>query len=151
MMRRLKHKNIANLHFVYEDEEKIHLVMDFIEGEPLIDVMVREDKIPDATCAKITYQLLEIIQHMNNCGIGHRDIKLENVLISKDGSAKLFDFGLAADATHGFPAGPIMGSPGYIAPEMLWSEPCGFPVDMFSLGAMMYAALFGKMPFKGST
>jgi serine/threonine protein kinase len=81
----------------------------------------------------------------------HRDIKLENIIRTPLGIIKLIDFGLAEDLSAGRTEGQVGGSPCYLAPEILRWESYGPSVDMFSLGSVVYALVFGKLPFKGVT
>ncbi len=104
-MRRARHPNIVNLERVCEGDDHVHLVMDLIEGEVLLDLIIRLQFIPETLCRKIAYQICKAIQHLNTKGIAHRNIKLENVILGHDGVVKLIDFGLAVDGTNGFPEG----------------------------------------------
>jgi serine/threonine protein kinase len=79
----------------------------------------------------------------------HRDIKLENVIVDNFGSIKLIDFGFAADSVESMVPRRIIGSPCYIAPEMLRGESYNESVDLFSIGTTIYTILYGKMPFVG--
>jgi len=93
--------------------------------------------------------LLSALTHIHRRGIVHRDVKVENLLLAKDGRAVLTDFGIAALVSDEEAMGKCCGSPGYAAPEILCSKPYGIKVDSFSAGAVLFFMLCGKLPFEG--
>jgi serine/threonine protein kinase len=86
--------------------------------------------------------VLAALTHLHDRGIVHRDLKPENLLLTKTGTVKLIDFGLSASPTNPCTKGTIVGSPCYIAPEILRNEEYGPAIDLFSLGTICYTLLF---------
>jgi fused-like protein len=92
-----------------------------------------------------------VLGYLHSAGVVHRDLKPENIMLCEDGTVKLVDFGLAATQANPCEVGQIVGSPGYVAPEILHQQPYDHRVDLFSLGCVLYTILFNKLPFKGKT
>jgi serine/threonine protein kinase len=116
-----------------------------------LDAILREKQIDDHVCAGIIWELLQTISYLHRKGIAHRDIKIENIIIGTDGLINLIDFGFATNFENISSDKYFVGSPCYIAPEMLAGEHYDVGVDMFSLGTVTFVMLFGCMPFKGKT
>jgi len=148
IMRKLNHPNIIKLHKIYEDEDNVHLVLDYAKGEDLYTRVLMKDNFTEKDVAKMSQKLLCVLDYLNSQNIVHRDIKLENILMDSyenDYDFKLADFGLATEATGDLKL--RCGTPGYIAPEILRRQPYGTKSDLFSVGIIMYILLSGKMPF----
>lgn len=150
ILRKLDHPNILKLHKVYESKKRIHMVLNYVEGGDLLTLVKNTKNISENTIAKFSYKLLEVLDYLKSENIAHRDIKLENILISsKDNELdfKLGDFGLATEANGNMKQ--KCGSPGYAAPEILRNLPYNTKVDIFSAGVVFYILLSHKMPFPG--
>jgi serine/threonine protein kinase len=117
IMRSLNHPNLVKLYEVYEEESAIYIVMEYIEGRTLLELVCNDGKLCREIAAEITKQLLEAITHLNENSIIHRDIKLENVIIGPENHIKLIDFGLAT-LSKDLTSTKFCGSTGYIAPEV---------------------------------
>jgi len=126
------------------------LVGEYLQGGDVFDaVHKRTFKEP---CAKqVTADLLCALSHIHRHGIVHRDVKVENLLLAKDGMAVLTDFGVAALISDDEAMRKQCGSPGYAAPEIISQERYGIKVDSFSAGATLYFMLCGRLPFEGNT
>jgi len=146
---RLDHPHVATVYDVVEQDGKPWLVMKHVSARSLQDVLEEQGPLPPAAVARIGLDLLAAIEAAHDIGIVHRDVKPANVLVSADGRACLTDFGIATTTgdssltTHG----ALIGSPSYMAPERANGEEPRPPVDLWSLGATLYAAVEGRPPF----
>jgi len=152
IMRELDHSSLGKLYKVYENEESVHLVMDYVPGGELFRRVLKRAKFTEESAAKLIKNLLEGLKYMHSKGITHRDVKPENVLMAStenDFEIKIIDFGMACYNTD---EGQVQkcGSPGYVAPEILKNQVYGEKVDLFSAGIILYVLLSGKSPFTGS-
>jgi len=148
-MRALKRKTIVKLYGVYECQEYIHLILDYLPYQNALEMIKGLKGIPEASAAKIMKQLLDALIYIHSRKFIHRDVKLENIMVSSDfKKVKLLDFGLACKSSS---KGQTLqcGSPGYVAPEILKGQVYDFKVDVFSAGIVMYSLLSGLMPFAG--
>ena len=148
IMRKVDHPVIIKLYKVYESEEYIHLVIEYLRGGSLYQRIRDKISFPEAVAAKFITNLLIGLEYLHANNIAHRDIKLENILMCSyedDTLFKLADFGLgyiSEDYQNN-----CCGSPGYIAPEILHRMPYNHKVDVFSAGIILYIILSGKTPF----
>ena len=160
----LNHPNIVTVHEIDEHEDLIYIVMEYLEGETLDrKIKVKGEEEGDKTTPleilkidKIIDILLEICNGLSaahQAGIVHRDIKLENIMISPDGSVKILDFGLAKlKGASKLTADSIaLGTAFYMSPEQLKGETFDHRIDIWSLGIMMYLMTTGELPFAGDT
>ncbi|MCL7037655.1 hypothetical protein MKW94_017311 [Papaver nudicaule] len=144
------HPGVVGLSAVYEDTESFHLLMELCSGGRLLDQMVRERVYSEQRAANVLKELMLVIKYCHEMGVVHRDIKPENILITASGKMKLADFGLAMRVSHGQRLSGVVGSPAYVAPEVLvgnYSE----KVDIWSAGVLLHALLIGVLPFKGES
>ncbi|MCA9649645.1 MAG: protein kinase [Myxococcales bacterium] len=149
---KLRHENILEI-FDYSGPEaaESYIVTEFIHGVTLRDwVDERLDPRP-AVAAMIVHRLCLALQHAHSGGIVHRDIKPENVMIREDGVLKLMDFGIAQiiDNQKLTLTGQLIGSPAYMAPELISGRPLDHRTDLFSLGILLYQLATGRLPFTG--
>ena len=132
--------NMIKLYQIFEDEEKIYLVMEFFDGIRLLNYITQNKHLTETEASEILLKLLFALIELKRHHITHRDIKSENIMIRKNANSfdvKLIDFGLATfniknDIIQ------ICGTPGYIAPEILKEIEYDDRVDIFSLGAVLY-------------
>lgn len=143
---------VVNIHAVYEDEEAIHLVLDLCSGPDLFDRISASAPMPEPDAAEIMTQLMEAIAICHRRGIAHRDIKPDNVLFDDQDRVKLVDFGSAeVFGDGGRSMRGIVGTPYYVAPEVVAGREYNEKVDVWSAGVMMYVMLSGMVPFYGET
>jgi len=152
IMRKLRHKNIIALHEVYDEPEKIYLVMELVTGGELFDQIVSKGTYSERDAANTVRQILEAVEYMHANGIAHRDLKPENLLCSGSSNEiiKVTDFGLSKD----FATGSLKtscGTPDYVAPEVLKGQTYDNSVDIWSIGVITYILLCGFPPFYGTT
>ena len=123
---RLKHANIVEVLNVGAEGDLDFIVMEFVEGASVIDVLRRRRRIPWQQAARITEQAARALAYAHSCGIVHRDVKPSNILLRRDGAVKLADFGLAhevAEEDELIREGYTVGTPRYMSPEQCRGEP----------------------------
>jgi len=153
----LCHEGIIGFKESFETVRSIYLVMEFFPGQDLFSQL--EDRaytpFPEEEAKEIFKQLVAGLAHCHQRGIAHRDIKLENILIDKQGQTRIIDFGLCDSMSDGQDKARMcldsVGSPAYISPEILMGKPYnGFKADVWSSGVVLYALLFGCFPFSSN-
>jgi serine/threonine protein kinase len=146
---KLQHPNAIAVHDVVEHDGHPCLVMEYLPSQSLSEVVAERGALPADEVARIGAQVAAALAAAHEAGIVHRDVKPDNVLIAPDGTTKLTDFGISkaiGDSTM-TASGLIAGTPAFLAPEVAAGEKAGFPSDVFSLGATLYAATEGVPPF----
>ncbi|HEX8870243.1 MAG TPA: serine/threonine-protein kinase [Lentzea sp.] len=149
---RLNSPNVVAIHDVITDDGVTYIVMELVEAPTLTDLMARRTFTEDEV-ASIGLQTLNALEAAHAAGIVHRDVKPSNIMVAPDGTVKLTDFGIArAMDDPGLTAtGGIMGSPGYMAPELFAGQPPSPASDLWALGATMFHAIEGRSPFQRDT
>ncbi|WP_003541065.1 Stk1 family PASTA domain-containing Ser/Thr kinase [Desulfotomaculum nigrificans] len=146
----LSHPNIVSIYDVGQENDAHYLVMEYVDGESLKELIRREAPLAPGRVVQIGRQIAEALEHAHENNIIHRDVKPHNILITKTGRAKLTDFGIAqasaATVTH---TDTIVGSVHYISPEQAKGEPAGPKSDIYSLGVVLYEMLTGQVPYQG--
>jgi len=147
IMKRVDHHSIVKVFEIYRDQEKIHIVMELLEGKELFDFLFQRDRLKESEAATIIKQLVQWIAYLNSNNIWHRDIKLENIVIdSFKFQIKILDFGFSWYYEEGVLMDTKVGTPYYIAPEVLKGK-YGPEWDMWSIGVIAYIMLVGSPPF----
>ncbi|KAG6517595.1 hypothetical protein ZIOFF_020991 [Zingiber officinale] len=147
------HPNIVSLKDTYEDDAKVHLVMELCEGGELFDRIVARGHYTEREAAAVTRTIIEVIQVCHEHGVMHRDLKPENFLFGnkkEKAPLKAIDFGLSVFFKPGERFNEIVGSPYYIAPEVL-KRNYGPEIDVWSAGVILYNLLSGIQPFFADT
>jgi serine/threonine protein kinase len=152
-MRRTNHPNILKLERVYDEEDTVYLVLEYADGGDLFTKIIAAERFNEHYCAIIARRLLSALAYMNEQKIIHRDIKLENIMMTsldEEADIKIVDFGFACEMT---PENLEVscGSPGYVAPEILNKQPYDGKADVFSVGVILYIILSGNAPFFSRT
>jgi serine/threonine protein kinase len=155
----MDHENIIKCHNIYEDNLSIHFVFDLVKGGDLYAYLMTSEgyRLPENRAQEFMMQILDSLQYLHNCGIVHRDIKPENFLIDISQSKitlKLIDFGFAAKVSEDSELTDLVGSPQYMAPELVEIYETGqghydFKVDIWAAGIVLYNMLTGRQPFVG--
>ncbi|KAL7715738.1 Protein kinase [Entamoeba marina] len=155
VMRKLSnHPNVVKLFDVFEDEQMILMVIEYMSGGELYDQIIQRGNFTEADASDIMYQILSALNYIHANGIGHRDLKPENLLCStsKGDVVKIADFGLSKDNSDGNTAmTTCCGSPSYVAPEVLEGSSYDHECDIWSVGVITYVLLSGYLPFFGET
>ena len=149
----LNHANVVHVHDWGAVDGIYFMVMEYVRGQSLRDVLNAEGLLAPATAADVLVQVLAALDHAHRKGIVHRDVKPENIMLTPDGVAKVTDFGLARAYADGrsTQAGTVTGTVQYLAPEQLQGEPADPRTDLYSLGIVAYELLTGRVPFEGET
>ncbi|MGV8073244.1 MAG: serine/threonine protein kinase [Syntrophobacteraceae bacterium] len=149
---RLSHPNMVVVYDVGEDHGTVYIAMEFLEGKPLDEIIKSEAFKPDEII-ELGVQVAEALDYAHRKGIIHRDIKPSNIIVQPDGHIKITDFGIAhiedPEAAQQTQAGEILGTPAYMSPEQVLSQPVDGRSDLFSLGVILYELATGKRPFRG--
>lgn len=149
----MSHHNIVNLLDVGVEGEYRYLVLEYVSGSTLKDVIRQKGRLSTQTAIQITVRILSALQHAHDNGIIHRDIKPQNVLIHSDGHVKVADFGIAR-MTNAFTISKgdtVVGSVHYSSPEQAMGGVVEATSDIYSTGVVMYEMLTGRVPFVGDT
>jgi serine/threonine-protein kinase len=146
--------NIVSIHDRGHTEDgTYYIVMEHMEGGTLEDLIEREGPLPPQRATEVALQVAKALSVAHGKGIVHRDIKPQNILLSRSGEAKVADFGIAraASATTMTQAGSVMGTVHYISPEQALGEPATPRSDLYSLGVVLYEMLTGELPYDAET
>ena len=149
----LSHPNIVAVHDWGAVDGIYYMVMEYVRGQSAREILNAEGLLAPAQAVEVLLPVLSALDHAHRQGIVHRDVKPENVMITRDGGVKVADFGLArayADAQI-TEAGTVTGTVQYLAPEQLQGEPADPRTDLYSLGVVAYELLTGRLPFSGET
>ncbi|MGI9553465.1 MAG: serine/threonine-protein kinase [Thermodesulfobacteriota bacterium] len=148
----LSHPNVVNIMNYIEDDDETYLVMEYIDGETLEDLLQRKNKLPIDEAIKISRGILSALKYMHTKGLAHRDIKPSNIMFNKEGVVKVTDFGitkLIGDDKN--TKSGLVGSYTYMSPEHILGEEVGVESDLYSFGITLYRMVTGQVPFKGNT
>jgi hypothetical protein len=152
LLARLNHPNIVRLWDFDDTVIPPYLVLEYVEGQNVADLIRRDGALPPATAVRVAQQVVDGLEAASYLGIVHRDVKPANILLTRDGQAKLADLGLAAVAGRTRPDAPVVmaGTVAYLAPEQAsGSSAADLRADVYSLGATLYHMLTGRLPFDG--
>ena len=149
----LDHPNIIKFYEIYHDKYCFHIVMELCQGKEVFDNIANHGYFPEKKVVNIILKVLLAIAHCHSRGITHRDLKPENILfesLKPDAEIKLIDFGLSRKYSKDEKMHIILGTPYYVASEVLkgeYDEKC----DIWNIGTMTYLMLCGDLPFTGSS
>ncbi|MFF3327328.1 protein kinase [Streptomyces sp. NPDC002889] len=150
---RISARGVVTVHDVATDDGRPWIVMEFVRGRSLADVIGSQGALTPREAARIGAEVLAALRAAHGAGVLHRDVKPANVLLADDGRVVLTDFGIAT--VEGDSAltmtGEVVGSPEYLAPERALGQNPGPASDLWSLGALLYTAVQGRSPFRRTT
>jgi hypothetical protein len=154
MLAELDHPNILKVYDFVRRGERMWLVLEYVDGVSLDDVMQKSKKLPEAFACAVALEVCRALSHAHAHGVVHRDVQPKNVLIARDGGVKLTNFAIAFDermptAPELLEGGSGYGGPSYMSPEQILGERTDGRSDMFSLGVMLFEMLCGERPFDG--
>lgn len=151
IMSSLDHPNIIKLYEIYEDEQYVHLVMEYCSGGDVSERIINDGNFSESNAAVIMEKLLCAVDYLHSHNVSHRDLKAENFLYEnedKNSEIKIADFGMSVKFGNNLRMKSLAGTPYYLAPEVLkgsYTKSC----DVWSLGVFLYFILSGSHPFKG--
>jgi len=148
-MASLQHENILHVINFIKDGRSMFIIMEYVDGIDLYDLLERCPRVPADVAALITLQLARGLDYAHFRGIIHRDIKPANIMVSMHGDVKLMDFGIARHERFGdlTETGTGLGTPSYMSPEQILGDKLDFRSDLFSVGIVLYQMLTGRKPF----
>ena len=149
----LNHPNIVQIYDVGEDDGNFYIVMEYINGQTLKQIIKKRKRLSISETIDIMCQLTDGLSSAHDSYIIHRDIKPQNIMILDDGMVKITDFGIAmaVNASDLTQTNSVMGSVHYLPPEQASGRGSTIKSDIYSLGIMLYEMLAGTMPFRGET
>ena len=152
---RLQHPSIVTIYEFGRDGDVVFIAMEYVDGEPLGQWVSAHPGLKLADKVEIVRQVARALEHAHERGVVHRDVKPGNILVTKDGKAKVADFGIgklvsgaSTDLTR---TGTMIGSPAYMSPEQIRGDKIDGRSDFFSLGVVLYELLTGARPFPGDS
>ena len=155
ILRKISHPNIANVFEIFEDSKRYYIMMEYLEGGELFDVIISQGFFSELDAARIMKQLLSAVNFLHSKNIVHRDLKPENIMLTSKPvdnkfEIKIIDFGTAKIFDPRYKMSEFIGTSYYIAPEVLkehYNEKC----DIWSCGVILYILLCGYPPFNGNS
>ena len=156
LARKISHRNVVRTHDLGEARGLYFITMEFVEGTSLKDLVGARGRLPVHVMLPIAKQLCRALEVAHEAGVIHRDIKPQNMVVERDGTLKVMDFGIARLATRASTrgltqAGMVIGTPEYMAPEQLLGDELDVRADIYSAGVVMYECLTGRLPFEAPT
>jgi len=146
----LQHENIIHVYDFHRERGALFIVMEYVQGIDLYDLLEKCGRLPYDVAAIIAMQVARALDYVHYRSIVHRDIKPANVMLSRSGGVKVMDFGIARDQSYGgdlTEAGTGIGTPAYMSPEQVLGDKLDARSDLFSLGVVLYQMVTGKKPF----
>ncbi|KAK6508063.1 hypothetical protein TWF506_010171 [Arthrobotrys conoides] len=142
------HPNMIELYEIWDSQDEIYLVLEYVSGGDLLQYMTRKRFLPEKEVARLFKQLITGLSHLHRFSIYHRDLKHENLMMDQNGNVKIGDFGMAALQPAGQRFKSACGSPNYAAPEVVQGFPYnGSTADIWSSGVILYGMLTHQLPF----
>jgi serine/threonine-protein kinase len=149
---KLDHPNVMKV-MTDQDRSRVYMVMEWVEGRLLRQVLAENGKLPPERAVKIALAICDALEYIHSQGVVHRDLKPENIMIGPDDRIKIIDFGIAGNQGSRrltfAKLSQVMGSPDYISPEQVKGKRGDARSDLYALGVMLYEMLTGKTPFSG--
>ncbi len=151
--RRISHRNIGRMYELMEEKGTHFITMEYVPGEDLRSAICRFGQLPVGKSLSIAVQVCEGLAEAHRPGVVHRDLKPGNIMIDREGNARILDFGIARSlAEKGITgAGMMVGTPEYISPEQAEAREVDHRSDIYSLGILLYEMVTGRVPFEGET
>lgn len=151
--RKIIHKNVCRMFDLGEEEGTHYITMEYVSGEDLKSMIRMMGRLSPGQAVSITRQVCEGLAEAHKLGVVHRDLKPQNIMIDREGNARIMDFGIARSlkAKGITDGGIIIGTPEYMSPEQVDGKEIDERADIYALGVIFYEMLTGKVPFEGDT
>ena len=146
---RLQHQNIVSVYDAGVGDYEGYIVMEFIHGESLLQLLKTKNTLSLDEALKVIAQVCHALHYSHTQKIIHRDIKPSNIMVSPDGHVKVVDFGISIISSKQEDAPGLMGTPSYIAPELVHGATPNELSDLYSVAVVLYEMILGKLPFSG--
>lgn len=153
LARTISHRNICRMHDLGREQNTYYITMEYVSGEDLKSLIHRIGALPIAKAVSIARQVCDGLEEAHRVGVVHRDLKPQNIMIDREGNARIMDFGLARTVKRRRTSGAraLIGTPAYMAPEQVDGKEAGPQSDLYSLGIVLFEMLTGRLPFEGDT
>jgi serine/threonine protein kinase/tetratricopeptide (TPR) repeat protein len=153
LARNIRHKNVCAMFDLGETEGSHFITMEYVRGEDLKGFIHRSGQLAIGTAVRIAQQVCEGLSEAHKLGVVHRDLKSNNIMIDKEGSVRIMDFGIARflEGKGLTGAGVMIGTPEYMSPEQVEGKEVDQRSDIYSLGIILYEMVTGSLPFEGDT
>lgn len=153
LARKITHKNVCRMHDLNEEEGTLFITMEYVSGEDLKSMIKMTGQMSTGRAVSIAKQICEGLDEAHRLGVVHRDLKPRNIMIDKEGNARIMDFGIArslkAEGITG--EGIMVGTPEYMSPEQVKGLGVDQRSDIYSFGIILFEMVTGKIPFEGDT
>jgi serine/threonine protein kinase len=153
LARRISHRNVCRMYDLSEEARTSFITMEYVSGEDLKSFIRRVGQLPVGQALSITVQVAEGLAEAHRLNVVPRDLKPQNIMIDRDGIARIMDFGIArslkAKGITG--AGVMIGTPEYMSPEQVEGQEADPRADIYALGVILFEMLTGRVPFAGDT
>lgn len=150
----LSHPNVVRVYDTGEEDGRPYIVMELVDGASLAEELQRRGPLPAAEVVELGLQACAGLAHAHERGLVHRDVKPQNLLLGRNGTLKVADFGIARAGSGSATltqAGTLLGTAAYMAPEVVRGEPATTAADVYSLGAVLYELVTGSPPRRAAT
>lgn len=151
--RKIAQRNVCRMFDLSDEEGMPYITMEYVPGEDLKSLLIKTGQLTVKKVVSITKQVCEGLAEAHRMGVVHRDLKPQNIMIDKEGNARIMDFGIARSLTmKGITeAGTVMGTPDYMSPEQLEGQDIDQRSDIYSLGVILFEMIAGRVPFEGES